>query len=285
MHGSAAGSIKMNRRTWKEGATHVALIALALIITFPVMYALIVSTLTFQQAYAFPPRLIPGTELWSNMVEAWQRINMGRVFVVSGIVSAGTAVVKIILSLMAAFAYTHFRFRGRALLFPLTMITQMLPLPVRILPTFEMMADFNWINTYSALMFPFFASTTGILLFRQFYLTVPRDLPDAARVDGAGPVRYFLQILVPLSRTNIAALFVIEFIFMWSQYLWPLIVTTTADMRMIQIGVKMLIATDQIAPAWNVIMAGTIVAMLPPLAVLMVFRKSFAEGIAMQTQK
>lgn len=275
----------MSRRLWNEGATHVALITLAVIITFPVIYALIVSTLTYEQAYVFPPRLVPGTELLPNVAEAWDRIDMGRVFVVSGIVSAGTAVVKIILSLMAAFAYTHFQFRGRALLFPLTMITQMLPLPVRILPTFEMMADFSWINTYAGLMFPFFASTTGILLFRQFYLTVPRDLSDAARVDGAGPIRYFLQILVPLSRTNIAALFVIEFIFMWSQYLWPLIVTTTADMRMIQIGVKMLIATDQIAPAWNVIMAGTIVAMLPPLVVLMLFRKSFAEGIAMQTQK
>jgi len=275
----------MTPRLWKTSAIHVVLITLVLIVTFPVIYALIVSTLTFQQAYVFPPRLIPGTELLNNVAEAWERINMGRLFVVTGIVSAGTAVVKIILSLMAAFAYTHFKFRGRALLFPLTMITQMLPLPVRILPTFEMMANFHWINTYSALMFPFFASTTGILLFRQFYLTVPRDLPDAARVDGAGPLRYFIQILIPLSRTNIAALFVIEFIFMWSQYLWPLIVTTTADMRMIQIGVKMLIATDQIAPAWNVIMAGTIIAMLPPLVVLMFFRKSFAEGIAMQTQK
>lgn len=275
----------MTPRLWKTSAIHVVLITLVLIITFPVIYALIVSTLTFQQAYVFPPRLIPGTELLNNVAEAWERINMGRLFFVTGIVSAGTAVVKIILSLMAAFAYTHFKFRGRALLFPLTMITQMLPLPVRILPTFEMMANFNWINTYWALSFPFFASTTGILLFRQFYLTVPRDLPDAARVDGAGPLRYFIQILIPLSRTNIAALFVIEFIFMWSQYLWPLIVTTTADMRMIQIGVKMLIATDQIAPAWNVIMAGTIIAMLPPLVVLMFFRKSFAEGIAMQTQK
>jgi sn-glycerol 3-phosphate transport system permease protein len=275
----------MASRLWKEGASHVVLITLVLIITFPVIYALIVSTLTYQQAYEFPPRLIPGTELWPNVLDAWERINMGRVFFVTGVVSAGTAVVKIVLSLMAAFAYTHFKFRGRALLFPLTMITQMLPLPVRILPTFEMMASFHWINTYSALTFPFFASTTGILLFRQFYMTVPRDLSDAARVDGAGPLRYFIQILIPLSRTNIAALFVIEFIFMWSQYLWPLIVTTTADMRMMQIGIKMLIATDQIAPAWNVIMAGTIVAMLPPLLVLMLFRKSFAEGIAMQSQK
>jgi sn-glycerol 3-phosphate transport system permease protein len=275
----------MTPRLWKAGATHAALITLVLLITFPVVYAVIVSTLSFQQAYVYPPRLVPGTELWHNMVEAWNRVHMGRLFFVTPVISVGTAVVKIILSLMAAFAYTHFRFRGRALLFPMTMVTQMLPLPVRILPTYEMMANFHWINSYSALMFPFFASTTGILLFRQFFLTVPRDMTDAARMDGAGPLRYFLDILVPLSRTNIAALFVIEFIYMWSQYLWPLIVTNTEDMRVVQIGIKMLIATDQISPAWNVIMAGTIIAMLPPLVVLMVFRKSFAEGIAMQTQK
>ncbi|HKI65318.1 MAG TPA: ABC transporter permease subunit [Burkholderiales bacterium] len=275
----------MTPRQIKAGASHAALIALVVVIAFPVFYALIVSTLTFRQAYIYPPRLYPGTELWNNVVDAWNRINMGRLFFVTSVISVGAAVVKIVLSLMAAFAYTHFRFRGRALLFPMTMITQMLPLPVRILPTYELMADFHWVNSYSGLMFPFFASTTGILLFRQFFLTVPRDMPDAARVDGAGPLRYFWDILVPVSRTNIAALFVIEFIFMWSQYLWPLIVTNTADMRVVQIGLKMLIATDQISPAWNVIMAGTIVSMLPPLAVLIAFRKSFAEGIAMQTAK
>ena len=275
----------MTPRQVKASASHAALIALVVVIAFPVFYALIVSTLTFRQTYVYPPRLYPGTELWNNVVEAWNRIDMGRLFFVTTVISVGAAVVKIVLSLLAAFAYTHFRFRGRALLFPMTMVTQMLPLPVRILPTYELMADFHWVNTYSGLMFPFFASTTGILLFRQFFLTVPRDMPDAARVDGAGPLRYFWDILVPVSRTNIAALFVIEFIFMWSQYLWPLIVTNTADMRVVQIGLKMLIATDQISPAWNVIMAGTIVSMLPPLAVLIAFRKSFAEGIAMQTAK
>jgi len=165
------------------------------------------------------------------------------------------------------------------------MITQMLPLPVRIIPTYQLMASFNWINSYYALMVPFFASTTGLLLFRQFYMTVPADLPDAARVDGAGPMRYFWQILIPISKTNIAALFVIEFIFMWSQYLWPLIVTTTSEMRVIQIGIKMLLASEQIAPEWNIIMAATVIAMLPPLIVLLVLRKSFVEGIAMQTAK
>jgi sn-glycerol 3-phosphate transport system permease protein len=275
----------LKHKTWKNAAVHVALITLVVFIAFPVFYAIITSTLTFKEAYMFPPRLTPGSHFWENVKVAWDRVNMGRLFLNSTIMSVSVALVKTLLSLMAAFAYTHFKFRGRALLFPMSMITQMLPLPVRILPTFELMADFHWINTYWALTVPFFASTTGILLFRQFFMTVPRDISDAARVDGSGPLRYFIEVLIPISRTNIAALFVIEFTFMWSQYLWPLIVTTSREMRVVQIGLKMLIASEQIAPAWNVIMAGTIIAMLPPLVVLIIFRKSFAEGIAMQSEK
>ncbi len=275
----------MTRKTRNKVLTHTILITLVLIIAFPVIYALITSTLSFKQTYAYPPQLIPGTQLWQNIVAAWNRASLGRLFLNSSLISIVVAIVKIVLSLMAAFAYTHFRFRGRSLLFPMTMVTQMLPLPVRILPTYQLMADFHWINSYYALMFPFFASTTGILLFRQFFMTVPRDLSDAARVDGTSPMRYFFQILIPISKTNIAALFVIEFIFMWSQYLWPLIITTTKNMRVIQIGIKMLLASEQQVPEWNVIMAGAIIAMLPPLVVLVLLRKSFAQGIAMQSEK
>lgn len=264
---------------------HGLLILLVLVLAFPVVYALITSTLSFQESYAYPPRLIPGNQFLVNAAVAWHRIKLGRLLFNTWLISIVVALAKIILSLLAAFAYTHFKFRGRGLLFPMCMITQMLPLPVRIVPTFQLMASFDWINSYYALTIPFFASTTGILLFRQFFMTVPRDLSDAARVDGAGPMRYFLQILVPVSKTNIAALFVIEFIFMWSQYLWPLIVITTGEMRVVQIGVKMLLASEQIAPEWNVIMAGTVMAMLPPLMILILFRKSFTQGIAMQSQK
>ena len=275
----------MNRNARLTLLTHAALIALVIVLAFPVYYALVTSTLSFREAYQYPPRLLPGGEFWNNVREAWVRADFGRLFFNSTAISLVVAFVKIVLSLLAAFAYTHFRFRGAGFLFALSMITQMLPLPVRILPTYELMDRFHWIDSYYALTVPFFASTTGILLFRQFYLTVPRELSDAARVDGAGPMRYFWQILVPLSRTNIAALFVIEFIFMWSQYLWPLIVTNTADMRVVQIGLKMLIASEQIAPEWNVIMAGTVIAMVPPLVVLIALRKSFAQGIAMQSEK
>ena len=275
----------MTRKTRREIFIHAILIILVIVLAFPVFFALVTSTLSFQESYQYPPKLIPGNQFANNLKDAWERINIGRLFFNSTLISVVVAVVKTILALMAAFAYTHFRFRGQGLLFSLCMITQMLPLPVRIIPTYQLMATFNWINSYYALMVPFFASTTGLLLFRQFYMTVPLDLPDAARVDGASPMRYFLQILVPISKTNIAALFVIEFIFMWSQYLWPLIVTTTGEMRVIQIGIKMLLASEQIAPEWNVIMAGTVIAMLPPLIVLLVLRKSFVQGIAMQTTK
>jgi len=275
----------MKRKTRHEILIHAILIILVIILAFPVFFALVTSTLSFQESYEYPPKLIPGNQFMNNFKDAWERVNIGRLFFNSTLISVVVAIVKTILALLAAFAYTHFKFRGQGLLFSMCMITQMLPLPVRIIPTYQLMATFNWINSYYALMVPFFASTTGLLLFRQFYMTVPVDLPDAARVDGASPMRYFLQILVPISKTNIAALFVIEFIFMWSQYLWPLIVTTTGEMRVIQIGIKMLLASEQIAPEWNVIMAGTVIAMLPPLIVLLVLRKSFVQGIAMQTTK
>jgi len=275
----------MTRKNRHEILIHAILIILVIVLAFPVFFALVTSTLSFQESYEYPPKLIPGNQFMNNFKDAWERVNIGRLFFNSTLISVVVAIVKTILALLAAFAYTHFKFRGQGLLFSMCMITQMLPLPVRIIPTYQLIATFNWINSYYALMVPFFASTTGLLLFRQFYMTVPADLPDAARVDGASPMRYFLQILVPISKTNIAALFVIEFIFMWSQYLWPLIVTTTGEMRVIQIGIKMLLASEQIAPEWNVIMAGTVIAMLPPLIVLLVLRKSFVQGIAMQTTK
>ncbi|MBA7568292.1 ABC transporter permease subunit [Candidatus Atribacteria bacterium 1244-E10-H5-B2] len=275
----------MTRKTRQEILIHAILIILVIVLAFPVFFAMVTSTLSFQEAYKYPPKLIPGNQFMNNLKEAWERVDIGRLFFNSTLISVVVAIVKTILALLAAFAYTHFKFRGQGLLFSMCMITQMLPLPVRIIPTYQLIASFNWINSYYALMVPFFASTTGLLLFRQFYMTVPADLPDAARVDGASPMRYFLQILVPISKTNIAALFVIEFIFMWSQYLWPLIVTTTGEMRVIQIGIKMLLASEQIAPEWNVIMAGTVIAMLPPLIVLLILRKSFVQGIAMQTTK
>ncbi len=163
-------------------------------------------------------------------------------------------------------------------------LTHMLPLPVRIVPTFELMDQFGWVNTFYALTIPFFASATGTLLFRQLYQTVPPSLADAARIDGAGPLQFLWHVIIPVSRTNVAALFLIEFIYMWNQYLWPLIVANAKTTRVVQIGIKQLIATDA-AIDWAVVMAGTVVAMIPPLIVLLILQGSLIKGLALQEEK
>ena len=277
------GTIK--RKTVYNLATHITLILILLAVAFPVYFTFTMGTHTHRDAYAYPPIFTPGDQLITNMQRAWDRINLGRLMFNSAFIAIAVAVGKIVFSILAAFAFTHFRFRGSWLLFPLTMITQMLPLPVRVLPLYRMMVDLGWLNTYYALTIPYLASTTGIILFRQFYLTVPDELSDAARVDGATPLQYLWHILIPLSKTNIAALFVIEFVYMWNQYLWPLIATTQADMRVAQIGLRMLYTTERAAAEWNIVMAGTILIMLPPLVVLILLRKQFAQGIAMQSTK
>jgi sn-glycerol 3-phosphate transport system permease protein len=147
------------------------------------------------------------------------------------------------------------------------------------------MRSFGWINSYYALTIPFFASATGTLLFRQLFLTVPPSLSDAARIDGAGPVRFLISVLIPLSKTNMGALFLIEFTYMWNQYLWPMIITNSNNMRVVQIGIKMLLASEAQAADWNIIMAGTIIAMLPPLLVLLIFQKTIMEGFSLKEEK
>lgn len=275
----------MKKQTFYAIGLHITLILILIGVAFPVYFAIVIASHTFEDAYAFPPKLWLGKMLFSNLQEAWNRTHMGRLMLNSTIVAFSVAIGKIILSILAAFAFTHFRFKGRVLLFPMCMVTQMLPLPVRIVPAYQLMASFGWLNTYYALIIPYLASTTGILLFRQFFLTVPDELSDAARVDGAGPLRYLLNILIPLSKTNIAALFVIEFIYMWNEYLWPLIVTTRPEIRVAQIGLKMLLTTERTVAEWNIIMAGTVLVMLPPLIVLILLRRQFAQGIAMQSTK
>ncbi|HOK32827.1 MAG TPA: carbohydrate ABC transporter permease [Limnochordia bacterium] len=275
----------MKRKTIQAVLIHATLIVTLIAVAFPMYYAFVMATHTHQDAYAFPPILRPGNQLWNNMKVAWERVNMGTLLKNSTIIAGVVALGKIVFSILAAFAFTHFKFRGSWFLFPLCMVTQMMPLPVRVIPLYRMMASWNWLNTYRALTIPYFASTTGIILFRQFYLTVPQELADAARVDGATPMQYLRHILLPLSWTNVAALLVIEFVYMWNEYLWPNIATTDAGMRVAQIGLRMLYTSERGAAEWNIIMAGLLIIMLPPLIVLIVFRRQFAQGIAMQTTK
>jgi sn-glycerol 3-phosphate transport system permease protein len=265
--------------------THLALGVCAVIIAFPLLFAFVVSTQDFRELFDYPPRLLPSGSVVENYTHAWQKVRLGRLMLNSTGISLAVALGKIVLSLLAAFAFTYFPdFRGKSLFFVMILITHMLPVPVRIVPTFQLMHDLAWVNTYYALTVPFFASATGTLLFRQLFLTVPSSLSDAARVDGAGPMQFLVRILVPLSWTNMLALFMVEFVYMWNQYLWPLIVTTTEEMRVAQIGIKMLVATDAQAE-WNVIMAGVMVIMLPPLLILLALQRHFLRSVTFAQEK
>jgi len=255
---------------------HALLVGATLVSVFPILYALQVSTMSFQDVFVFPPKLTPGGEFLNNLDRAWERVGLGRLLANSAIIALSVAFGKICLSVLAAFAFTYFRnFRGKGLFFVLILITHMLPLPVRIVPMFQLMQNFGWVNSYQALTIPFFASATGTLLFRQFFLTIP---------PGAGPLRFLLRILLPLSVNNLAALFMVEFLYMWNEYLWPLIITNSDDMRVVQVGIKMLVATDAQAE-WNVIMAGVVAAMVPPLVVLLLLQRSFVRSIALGQEK
>jgi sn-glycerol 3-phosphate transport system permease protein len=207
-----------------------------------------------------------------NAPVAWMLFN-------SMVMAMGIAIGKIVISLLSAFAIVYFRFPGRMLFFWLIFLTLMLPVEVRIVPTYEVIAGFGMLNSYTGLILPLIASATATFLFRQFFLTIPDELAEAARVDGAGPMRFFVDILVPMSRTNIAALFVILFIYGWNQYLWPLLITTDPSMNTIVMGIKQMFPSGDDLADWPVIMATSILAMLPPVVVVIAMQKLFIRGL------
>jgi len=275
----------MKRKKSTTFFVHLFLIISVFLVSFPIIYAFMVSTLNVNEVYSSPPKLRFGDNILNNYSEAWQRSNMGKLLFNSAFISIVTAVGKIILSISAAFAFVYFgNFPGKNLLFIMILITHMLPLPIRIVPTYQLMDNLGWLDTYYALTVPFFASATGVLLFKQFYMTVPESLLEASLIDGITPMRFLRSILIPLSKSNIVALFTIEFIWVWNQYLWPLVTTNSARVRVVQIGLKMLIPSDA-QPEWNVIMAALIIGVIPPLLVYLTLQKSLVEGFAMQQDK
>ena len=189
------------------------------------------------------------------------------------------AIGKIAISLLSAFAIVYFRFPFRSLIFWMIFVTLMLPVEVRIGPTYEVVSNLGMLNTYAGLTIPLIASATATFLFRQFFLTVPDELVEAASMDGAGPMRFFWDVLLPLSRTSIAALFVIQFIYGWNQYLWPLLVTTNEDMYPVVMGIKRLISAGEAYTEWNVVMANALLAMIPPAIVVILMQKWFVKGL------
>jgi sn-glycerol 3-phosphate transport system permease protein len=280
---AAAPRVAERRRRpfpWGTLVVHALLIASIAVIAFPLYYAFVISTQEVSEVIQKPPRLWPSAHLIENYAEAWRRSHMGRLLVNSSIVAIAVAVGKIAISMLSAFAIVYFRFRGASFVFWMIFVTLMLPIPVRILPTYEVIGSLGWLNSYSGLTVPLMASATATFLFRQFYLTVPNELAEAAQIDGAGPLRFLWSFLLPLSWANIAALFVVLFIYGWNEYFWPLLITNTEEMRTVVIGLERLIPRSGTElPTWNLIMAGAMMALLPPVAVIVFMQRWFVKGL------
>ena len=268
--------------------SHLVLILGVAIVAFPLYLTLIASTQTAQQInQSVPMSLLPGGHGWATWklalfggeTSVGSKIPPALPMLATSLVSAlSISIGKIAISLLSAFAIVYFRFPLRTLVFWMVFVTLMLPVEVRIGPTYEVVAGLGLLNSYAGLTVPLIASATATFLFRQFFLTVPDELVEAARIDGASPMRFFRDVLLPLSATNIAAMFVIQFIYGWNQYLWPLLVTTDENMYPVVLGIKRLIAGESWTE-WNVVMAAAILAMLPPAMVVILMQKWFVKGL------
>src|SRR5690606_38049977 len=266
--------------------THLVLIAGVIVVVFPVYLAFIASTHGPGNFVSGLVPLLPGPHLIENYSTIWNEglSSSGAppiwVMMLNSLVMAiAIAVGKIVISLLSADAIVYFKFPLRHLPFWIIFITLMLPVEVRIIPTFKVVADLGMLNSYQGLILPLIASATATFLFRQFFLTVPDELMEAARVDGAGSMKFFRDILLPLSRTNIAALFVIMFIYGWNQYLWPILITTDPDYYTVVMGIQRMAAAADADPQWQLVMAAVILAALPPVLVILFMQRLFVKGL------
>ncbi len=290
--------------------TYTFLILGIFIVGFPIIYSLIAATLPLEDVSRVPMPLIPGDQFFVNIKEAWTRGNLGNQILNSFIMASGITAGKIAVSMIGAFSIVYFDYKFRVVAFASVFCTLMLPVEVRILPTYEMAANvlaplqalwdllhldglaswvsghdivvsLNWslLDSYTGLVLPLIASATCTFLFRQFFLTVPEELCEAAKLDGASPMMFFRKILFPLSKTNIAALVVIEFVYGYNQYLWPLLVTTNPKMTTAVIGLQNLIPQADDLPEWNIALAAAILVMLPPVLVVLFMQRWFVKGL------
>ncbi|ULR45443.1 ABC transporter permease subunit [Rhizobium sp. K102] len=289
---------------------HAILLIGAVFVCLPLYFAFVAGSLTLQEVQQAPFPILPGSHFFENLAAAWQQGEFSQLFLNSIIVTAGIVVGKLAISLIAAFGVTYFRFPFRMTAFWLIFVSLMLPVEVRIIPTYEAVADaagpirwlagmiglssvverltgysieaslkWNMVNSYAGLILPLIASASATFLFRQFFLTVPDELCEAAKLDGAGPLKFFKDILLPLSSANIAALSIILFLYGWNQYLWPLLFTTDKEMGTAVLGLKQLVPVSDSAPAWNIAMSAALLVMLPPAAVILFMQRWFTKGL------
>jgi sn-glycerol 3-phosphate transport system permease protein len=289
----------MNERTpILDAVCHAVLIIGIILVCLPLYFVLVTSSLSQQDVLKVPLSWLPGDQFFVNSREVLNTINFGQLLVNTFIVALGITAGKLVLSLLAAFAVTYFRFPFRMTAFWLIFVSMMLPIEVRIVPTYESAAnmalplnvlfgwlgiavELNWnmVNSYPGLILPIIASATATFLFRQFFLTIPDDLCEAARIDGASPIQFFLRILLPLSRSNIVALSIILFLMGWNQYLWPLLMTTDPSMATAVVGLKQVMPQSDGLPTWHLLMNASLWTMLPPVLVIVVMQRWFVKGL------
>ncbi len=266
--------------------THLVLILGVTFLCFPVWMALVASTHPPEALSRAPIPLWFGGQAWENYktilsggLSQAGGVPVARMMLNSAVMALGITLGKIAISLLSAFAIVYFRFPFRMAFFWMIFITLMLPVEVRILPTYDVMVKLSLLNSWGGLIVPLIASATATFLFRQFFLTVPDELVEAARIDRAGPMRFFWDILLPLSRTNIAAIFIILFIYGWNQYLWPLIITTDESLYTVVMGIGRMMNAGEALPVWHLIMATAVLAMLPPVLVVLAMQRLFVKGL------
>jgi sn-glycerol 3-phosphate transport system permease protein len=281
----------VENRPWLTFFSHLTVLLGVIIIAFPIWMTFVASTHDAATMLRPPIPLLPGSHLIENykkvVIEGYGSHAGGPVYVTlanSMIMALGVAIGKIAISIIAAFAIVYFRFPLRMFCFWMIFVTLMLPVEVRIVPTYGVVASLGMVDSYGGLIIPVIASATATFLFRQFFLSVPDELTEAARVDGASPMRFFWDILLPMSRTSIAALFVIQFIYGWNQYLWPLLITTKESFYTIVMTVSRQANVADAVPQWNLLMAMAMLAMLPPVLVVVFMQRLFVRGLV-ETEK
>lgn len=273
----------VENRPLTQLSAHLIMITGVLLVMFPVYVMLVTASHEVARIAEAPLPLLPGKAFFTNLHQVFttavDKTPLWRLLLNSLIMALGIAALKIIISLMSAYAVVYYRFPLRDVFFWLIFLTLMLPVEVRIVPTFSVAANLNLINSYPGLILPLIASATATFLFRQTFLSIPEEMFEAARIDGAGPLRFFRDILLPLSRTSIAAVFVILYTYGWNQYLWPMMVTTDPEMRTIVMSIRTLITVADQVPRWNTIMIVSLIAMLPPVVVVILMQKLFVRGL------
>ncbi len=265
--------------------SHIMLILGVAVVLFPLYVAFVTATLDNNAVYDTPMTLIPGGHLWENLRAIWINgvgphsapfwLMLTNSFIMALVITVG----KISVSILSAFAIVWFRFPLRNLFFWMIFSTLMLPVEVRIFPTVEVIANLKMLDSYTGLTLPLMASATATFLFRQFFMTLPDELIEAARIDGASPMRFFRNIVLPLSRTNLAALFVITFIYGWNQYLWPLLIISDVNLGTAVAGVKGMMSSGEGTTQWNQVMAAMLLTLIPPVVIVLTMQRAFVRGL------